>query len=127
VSCKWTKGAAGDCVNISKYSQRQLEIFDILYLGWIFPKMCNKFLATRSSEDVPVILAGDINVNVNDNYKTELVQFMKGTIEYDVLSDLSQRTTTCNSWIDMVFTQNVDNLSCTSTFPTLAIIRVDLS
>jgi hypothetical protein len=30
VSCKRTKSAGGDCVRISKQSQGQLEIFDIL-------------------------------------------------------------------------------------------------
>jgi hypothetical protein len=61
---------------------------------------------------MPVILAGDFNVNVKDNYNAELVGFMKDTFELDVLSDLSQRTTRPNSCIDTVFGRNVDNLSC---------------
>jgi hypothetical protein len=55
---------------------------------------------------MPIILAGDLNVIVNDTYKAKLVEFMKDTFELDVLSDLSQGT------IDMVFGRNVDNLSC---------------
>jgi hypothetical protein len=35
-----------------------------------------KFLARRGYEDMPVILAGDFNVNVKDNYNAELVEFM---------------------------------------------------
>jgi hypothetical protein len=61
---------------------------------------------------MPVILAGDFNVNVKDNYNAELVEFMKDTFELDVLSDLSQGTTRSNSCIDMVFERNVDNLAC---------------
>jgi hypothetical protein len=61
---------------------------------------------------MPIILAGDSNVNVKDNYNAELVYSMKDTFELDVLSDLSQGTTRSNSCIDMVFVRNVDNLSC---------------
>jgi hypothetical protein len=34
------------------------------------PKVCRlfKFLARRGCEDMPIILAGDFNVNVKDNY-----------------------------------------------------------
>jgi hypothetical protein len=61
---------------------------------------------------MPIILAGDFNVNVKNNYNVELVEFMKDTFELDVLSDLSQGTNRSNSCIDMVFGRNVDNLSC---------------
>jgi hypothetical protein len=61
---------------------------------------------------MPVILAGDFNVNVKDNYNAELVELMKDTFDLDVLSDLSQETTRSNSSFDMVFGRNVDNLSC---------------
>jgi hypothetical protein len=71
-----------------------------------------KFLARRCWEDMPIILAGYFNVNVKDNYKAELVDFMKDTFELDVLSDLSQGTTRTTSGIDVVFGRNVDNLSC---------------
>jgi hypothetical protein len=61
---------------------------------------------------MPVILADDFNVDVKDNYNAELVEFMKDTFELDVLSDLSQGTTRCNSCSDMGFGRNLDNLSC---------------
>jgi hypothetical protein len=64
-----------------------------------------------------VVLAGDFNVNVKDNYSAELVEFMTNTFELDVLSDLSQGTTRSNSSIDMVFGRNVDNLSCMNYVP----------
>jgi hypothetical protein len=37
------------------------------------PKMCKtfKFLARRDCEDMPIILEGDFNVNVKDNYNHE--------------------------------------------------------
>jgi hypothetical protein len=40
------------------------------------PKVCKmlKFLARRSCEDMTIILAGDFNVNVKDNYNAELVR-----------------------------------------------------
>jgi hypothetical protein len=78
------------------------------------PKVCKmfKFLARRGCEDMSVILVGDCNVNVKDNYNVELVEFMKDTFELDVFSDLSQGMTRSNSCIDMVFGRNVDNLSC---------------
>jgi hypothetical protein len=63
--------------------------------------MCN-FLETIDCEDVPIILAGNFNVNMKDNYNAELVEFMKDTFELDILSDLSQGTTRSNSCIDMV-------------------------
>jgi predicted nucleotidyltransferase component of viral defense system len=69
-------------------------------------------LARIGSEDIPIILADDFNVNVKDNYNAELVEFMKDTFEFDILSDLSQGTTRSNSYTDMVLGQNVDNLSC---------------
>jgi endonuclease/exonuclease/phosphatase (EEP) superfamily protein YafD len=60
---------------------------------------------------MPIILAGDFNIK--DNYNAELVvQFMKDTFEFDILSDLSQGTIRSNSCIDMVFERNVANLSC---------------
>jgi hypothetical protein len=40
---------------------------------------------------------------VKDNYNDELVEFVKDTLEFDVLSDLSEGTTRSNSCIDMVF------------------------
>jgi hypothetical protein len=61
---------------------------------------------------MPLILAGDFNVNVEDNYNAELVEFMKDNFKFDFLSNLSQGMTRYNSCIDMVFGQNVDNLSC---------------
>jgi hypothetical protein len=68
-------------------------------------KLCNmfKFLARRGCENMPIILAGDFNINVKDNYNAKLVEFMKDIFELDVLSDLSQGTTRSNSCIDMVF------------------------
>jgi hypothetical protein len=71
---------------------------------------------------MPIILAGDFNVKVKDNYSAELVELMKDTFEIDVLLDLSQGTTKSNSCIDMVFGRNVDNLSCINYFCTLGII-----
>jgi hypothetical protein len=71
-----------------------------------------KFLARRGCVDMPVILAGDFNVNVKHNYNAELVEFMKVTFELHVLSDLSDVRTRSNTCIDMVFGRNVDNLSC---------------
>jgi hypothetical protein len=61
---------------------------------------------------MPIISAGDFNVNVKDKYNAELVDFMKDAFELDVLSDLSQGTTRSNSCIDMVFRRNLNNLSC---------------
>jgi exonuclease III len=56
------------------------------------PKVCKlfRFLARKDCEDMPIILAGDFNVNVKDNYNAELVEFMKGIFELYFLSDLSQ-------------------------------------
>jgi hypothetical protein len=69
------------------------------------PIVCKmfKFLVRKSCED--------FNVNVKDNYNSELVEFMNDTFELDVLSDLSQGTTRSGSCIDMVFGRNVVNLS----------------
>jgi hypothetical protein len=63
-----------------------------------------KFLARRGCEDMPVILAGDLNINVKDNYNGELVECMKDTFKLDVLSDLFQGMTRSNSCIDMMRT-----------------------
>jgi hypothetical protein len=52
-----------------------------------------KFLARRGCGDMPIILAGDFNVNVKDNYSAELVDLMKDTFELHGLPDLSQGTT----------------------------------
>jgi hypothetical protein len=46
---------------------------------------------------MPIILGGDFKVNVKDNYNAELGEFMKDTFELDVLSDLSQGTSSSNS------------------------------
>jgi hypothetical protein len=94
-------------------------------LAWYSLKVCKifKFLARRCCEDMPIILAGDFNVNVKDNYNAELVGFMKDTFELDVLSDLSQGTTRSNSCIEMDEMWTI--YPARTTFPTLAII--DLS
>jgi hypothetical protein len=70
------------------------------------------FLERIGCEDMPIILAGDFNINMKDNYNAALVEFMKNTLHLDVLSDLSQETTRSNSCIDIVFGKNVGNLSC---------------
>jgi hypothetical protein len=70
------------------------------------------FLERIGCEDMPIILVGDFNVNVKNNNNAEFVEFMKDTLELDVFSDLSQGTTRSNSCINMVFGQNLDNLSC---------------
>jgi hypothetical protein len=92
----------------------KFSIFSIL--AGYSPKVCTmfKFLTRRGYDDIPIILAGDFNVNVKDNYNAELAEFMKDTFELDVLSGLSQGTTRSNSCIDMVFGRSVDNLSCMS-------------
>jgi hypothetical protein len=61
---------------------------------------------------MPIILAGDFNINVKDNYNAELVEFMKDAFELDVLLDLSQEMNRSNSCNDTVFGRNVDNLAC---------------
>jgi hypothetical protein len=52
---------------------------------------------------MPIILTGDFNVNVKNNYNAELVDFIKDTLQLDVLLDLSHLTTRSNSCINMVF------------------------
>jgi hypothetical protein len=61
-----------------------------------------KFLARRSYKVMAIILVGDSDAKVKDNYNAEL----------DVLSDLSQGTTKSDSCIDMVLVRNGVNLSC---------------
>jgi hypothetical protein len=39
---------------------------------------------------MPMILAGDFNINVKDSCNAKLVDFMKDTFELDFLSGLSQ-------------------------------------
>jgi hypothetical protein len=52
---------------------------------------------------MPVILAGDFNVNVKDNYNAELVEFMKDTFDLDILSNFRKERyglwTTCGQFI----------------------------
>jgi hypothetical protein len=83
-------------------------------LAGYFPNVCKIFifLARRGCEDIPIILAGDFNVDVKDNYNAKLAEFMKDTFEIDVLPDPSQGTPRPNSCIDMDFRRNADNLSC---------------
>jgi hypothetical protein len=80
-------------------------------LGGYSPKLCKlfQFLARRGCEDMPIILAGDFNVNVKDNCNAELEDFMKDAFKLDVLSGLSQGTTRSNSCIDVALGRNVDN------------------
>jgi hypothetical protein len=59
-----------------------------------------KFLARRGCEDIPIILVGDFNASMKDNYNAELVEFIKDTFELDVLSQGMTRSNFC---IDMVF------------------------
>jgi hypothetical protein len=61
---------------------------------------------------MPIMLAGDFNVNVKDNCNTEVVDLMKDNFELDIILDIYQGTIGSNSCIDMVFGRNVDNLSC---------------
>jgi hypothetical protein len=64
-----------------------------------------------------IVLSSNFNLNAKDNYIAELVEFMKDTFEFDVLSDLSQGTTRSSSCIDMVFGRNVDSSSCINDVP----------
>jgi hypothetical protein len=77
-----------------------LEI--LVLLGWVFSKNVQNvtFLARKGSEDMPIILAGDFNISMKDNYD---VEFVKDTFELVFLSDLSQGMTRSNSCIDVVF------------------------
>jgi hypothetical protein len=52
---------------------------------------------------MPIILAGDFNINMKYNYNAKPVEFMKDTFELDVLSDPFQGTATSNSCTNMVF------------------------
>jgi hypothetical protein len=70
---------------------------------------------------------GDFNVNVKDNYNAELVVFMEETFELDILSDLSQGTTSSNSCINLAFGRNVDNLSCMKYISYFSYLRPILS
>jgi hypothetical protein len=60
-------------------------------------------LARRGSEDMPMILAGDVNISMKDNYDAELTEFVKDTFKRDFLSDPSQGMTRSNSCIVVVF------------------------
>jgi hypothetical protein len=65
--------------NLAGYSPKVYKMFNIL--------------ERIGCEDMPVILAGDFNINMKYNYNVELIDFMKDTLEFEVLSDLSQGTT----------------------------------
>jgi hypothetical protein len=119
VSSKWTKSAGGDDWKSLIFSN----------LAGYSPEVCKMFmfLARRGCEDMPVIMAGDFNVNVKDNYNAELAEFMKDTFELDVLSNLSQGKSRSNSYIAMVFGRNVDNLSCMNYFSYFSYHRPILS
>jgi hypothetical protein len=84
-----------------------------------------KLVARRGYEDMPIILMGDFNANMKDNYNAELVEFMKDTFELLILLDLSEGKSRSNSCINMIFGRNMDNLSCMNYVSYLAII--DLS
>jgi hypothetical protein len=85
----------------------------------------SKYFARIGCEDMPIKFAGDFDVNMKDNYDTELVKFMKDTFELDVLSDFSRRTTRSNSCSDMVLEEMWTFYPTRTTFRTLAVI--DLS
>jgi hypothetical protein len=53
----------------------------LLYMNYLkqVKQKCFNFLPRRGSEDMPIILTGDFNVNVKGNYNAELVEFMKDT------------------------------------------------
>jgi predicted adenine nucleotide alpha hydrolase (AANH) superfamily ATPase len=49
---------------------------------------------------------------VKDDCNSELVTFMQDTFGLDLLSDLKEGTTRCNSCTDMLFGRNVGRLTC---------------
>jgi hypothetical protein len=53
-------------------------------------------LAREIREVMIIILTGDFNINVKDNYNAGLVELMGDTSKLDVLWDLSEGTTRSN-------------------------------
>jgi hypothetical protein len=60
---------------------KSLIFSDFAGYSQIVCKVC-KFVARRGCEDMQILLAGDFNINVKDNYNAEHVEFMKDTFDF---------------------------------------------
>jgi hypothetical protein len=66
----------------------------------------------ESCNTIPIILAGDFNIELKKNENETFVTDMEETFGLKLMSNPQCSTARSKSCIDMVFARNVDNLKC---------------
>lgn len=62
------------------------------------------------SNDIPIIVTGDFNIDITKSENLDFVKFMKDFLALDLISDSIQSTTLSGSCIDLVFAKNIPAL-----------------
>jgi hypothetical protein len=90
--------------------------FVLIRLGTFAPKCSEEYsiVPEEGLNTIPIILAGDFNIELKKKEKETFVTDMEETFGLNLMSNPQCSTTrsNCKSCIDMVFARNVDNLKC---------------
>lgn len=68
-------------------------------------------LLKKNYHKIPMIVAGDFNVNLANNESLPFIEFLKETLNLDIINDRSVSTTRRETTIDAVFARFIDRLS----------------
>jgi endonuclease/exonuclease/phosphatase family metal-dependent hydrolase len=88
--------------------------FVIIHLEIFAPKFLEKYsiVPEEGPNIIPIILAGDFNIELKKRENETLVTDMEETFGLKLMSNPQCSTTRSKSCIDMVFARIVDNLKC---------------
>jgi endonuclease/exonuclease/phosphatase (EEP) superfamily protein YafD len=70
----------------------------------------NSILPEEGRNTIPIILAGDFNIDLKKKEHETFVTYMEETFGLKLMSNPQRSATRSKSCIDMVFARNVDNL-----------------
>lgn len=104
-----------ECVVVAQQRNEDKMLLFCIYLSPKAPmKIAKAFMAMNlfyyKTKVVPIIVAGDFNIDVLKNENIEFILFMKDVLGFNLVSDPKQSTTLGGSCIDMVFAKNTPDL-----------------
>ena len=68
-------------------------------------------LLNKNYNEIPMIVAGDFNVNFAKKESLPFINFLKEVVNLDIVNDRAASTTRYRTTIDAVFARFIDNLS----------------
>ena len=85
-------------VNLLMYNLKAIKIFESLQ--------------RREYDDIPMLISGDLNLDLNSENGCDFVGFMKRTFNINLDSDINMVTTRDGTALDAVFARGLDRVDC---------------